>query len=499
MCFRLPARALAAGLAAAVLALAPSPGAAQAKRLTLDVLYDPEKKVSFTGTLPTGLAWISDTHYLLPRTDTKTKATELLRVEAVTGRTEPFLDASRMEAALLRLPGVSRDEAASLARQASYTMNAKRTAVVLTIGGDLYHYELGGDRALRLTFAPGDEELPSYSPDGSLVAFVRGGNLYLVDVAAQRERPVTTDGGPERLNGKLDWVYQEEVYGRGYPAYWWSPDSARIAFLQLDEHAVPRYTLVDDLSVPPAVEVYPYPKAGDPNPRARLAVARVSGGKPTFVDLDAYAPVEFLIVNVAWTPDGRQLAYQVQDREQTWLDLNLAEADSGQPKTLLRETSPAWVERRENPVWLEDGSFLWLSERSGFQHVYHHAADGSCCGPSPVGAGKRGRCTEPTTPAGSISQERNTARSEATSTASGSTARARRASPPPPARTGPASARASGATSTAGATSRHPPRCACTVRTAHWNASSTRARSRRWGNTRSRSRSSCRSQRATAP
>ena len=69
------------------------------------------------------------------------------------------------------------------------------------------------------------------------------------------------------LNGKLDWVYQEEIYGRGkFRAHWWSPDSRRLAFLRLDEAQVPRYTIVDEIPQHPAVEVYPYPKAGDPNP-----------------------------------------------------------------------------------------------------------------------------------------------------------------------------------------------------------------------------------------
>jgi dipeptidyl-peptidase 4 len=179
------------------------------------------------------------------------------------------------------------------------------------------------------------------------------------------------------LNGKLDWVYQEEIYGRGtFRAYWWSPDSQRLAFLRLDEKGVPRYTLVDDISYHPEVETYPYPKAGDPNPKVRLGVVAVSGGSTQWVDTGAYEKSEPLIVEVSWTPDGRSLGFQIQDREQTWLELSLADPATGTPRKVLRETSPAWVEPAGSPRWLQDGSFLWLSERSGFKHLYHYGADG---------------------------------------------------------------------------------------------------------------------------
>ena len=94
------------------------------------------------------------------------------------------------------------------------------------------------------------------------------------------------------------------------------------------------------------------------------------------MDLNAYSALDFLIVNVGWTPDSRQIVHQVQDREQTWLDLNLADATTGRARRLLRETTTAWVNENGNPVWLKDGSFLWFSERSGFKHLYRYSADG---------------------------------------------------------------------------------------------------------------------------
>ena len=135
--------------------------------------------------------------------------------------------------------------------------------------------------------------------------------------------------------------------------------------------------MVDNIPYRPTVEVTDYPKAGDPNPLVKLGVARVAGGAPLWVELEEYSASEFLIVNVDWVPDATNVAYQVQDREQTWLDLNLAEATSGRSRRLFRETTKAWVNVNGSPVWLENGSFLWFSERSGFKHLYHYGADGT--------------------------------------------------------------------------------------------------------------------------
>jgi dipeptidyl-peptidase 4 len=361
-------------------AIAAAPAASQQKLLTLEDLSDPDKRVDFSGSPPSGFEWLGETHFLMRQTDPKTRATSWLRVEAATGKAAPFIDAAKMEAALARLPGVGAAEAKRLAAGRPSVVNERRTAAVLTIAGDLYLYTFASESATRLTFDPGQEEVPSFSPDGAFVAFVRGGDLYAVDVATQRERRLTTGGSAEILNGKLDWVYQEEIYGRGqYRGYWWSPDSSRIAYLQLDERKVPTYTLVDDLEAHPKVETWPYPKAGDPNPVVLVGVVRLAGGAPTWVDLSRYASSDILVVSVEWTPGGDKVVCGVQDREQTWLDLVSVDPASGQGRVLFRETTRAWVDAHDTPParWLKDGSFLWLSERTGYKHLFHYRADGT--------------------------------------------------------------------------------------------------------------------------
>jgi dipeptidyl-peptidase 4 len=351
-------------------------GQSPQRTLTIDAIYDPSMRVDFSGSPTTNITWLDAESYMVARR--AGGGYEWLKVDASSGRSTPLFDVARMEAALAALPGVTRAEASDIARSDDLTLNPAHTGALFSFADDLYFYDVGAARASRLTTAPGAEEEATFSPDGRLVAFVRAHNLFTVDVVAAREQALTTDGNPALLNGKLDWLYQEEIYGRGrFRGYWWSPDSTRLAFLQLDERPVPEYTVVDHVPYRPVLEVTDYPKAGDPNPKVKLGVARVSGGGPSWVDLGTYSAIDFLIVNVDWTPGSSDVVFEVQDREQTWLDLNVANVTSGQPRKILRETTKAWVNENGNPAWLKDGSFLWFSERSGFKHLYHYKTDGT--------------------------------------------------------------------------------------------------------------------------
>ncbi len=358
-----------------------SPVTAQTRALTLDDLYDPQRKIDFSGGAPSGLTWVSDTHYVWARPSERDQV-DWVRVDAVTGASEPLFDAQKMRAAFDALPGVRAEDGARLPNSRTLEMTTGRTAAVVSIADDLYYFPFTGDRAFRLTFDPDPEEEFSFSPDGRQIAFVRRNNLYVVNVEQQRqERQLTTSGNGQLLNGKLDWVYQEEIYGRGtYRAYWWSPDSSHLAFLQLDERPVPEFTVVDHIPARLTVETWDYPKAGDPNPLVKLGVVPVIGGHVRWVDLGKYSPIEFLIVNVGWTPDSSRVVYQVQNREQYWLDLNVVPASGLSPTTLFRETTKAWVDVNGPAVWLKDGSFLWTSDRSGWKHVYRYNADGTLAG-----------------------------------------------------------------------------------------------------------------------
>ena len=354
--------------------LLPAMTSAQDRLLSLDDLFDAEKKVDFSGGLPTGLQWLSGGRWLWPRLDPKAALADLLVVEADSGKTAPLTDQTALEAALVKA-GVPAIEARRAARPRSPVLDAEARGLLVGAAGHLYRWDVASARLERLTVEPGAEQA-TFSPDGRKVAFVRHHDLFVLEVAGRRERPLTHDGSADVLNGLLDWVYQEEVFGRGqFRGYWWSPDSRQLAFLQIEERDVPRHPLVDDTTQPTTFELQAYPRPGDPNPRARLGVARLDGGL-TWIDVPTPAPDDRLIVDVDWTGDGRRVAFQVQDREQSWLELRTADPRTGQASTLLREAGRPWVDRTGPARWLKDGSFLWLSERTGFRHLEHHAPDG---------------------------------------------------------------------------------------------------------------------------
>jgi dipeptidyl-peptidase-4 len=360
-----------------LLVCCPALALGQGKLLSVEDIFDPVKKVNFSGAPPANLEWLNDgEHYLQSRREGD--ATLLLKVDARTGEAAPFFDAARMEAALAKLPAIGKDDARKLAHRGSYQLNPAQTAVLLNFNLDLIYYELGSDTAARLTTDPEEETEEDFSPDGRMVSFVRRNDLYVIDLATRHERRLTKTGGETTLNGRLDWVYEEEVYGRGNKrGYWWSPDSARIAYLSIDEKPVHNFPVVDHIPREQVLEETPYPLAGDPNPLARLGVVAVAGGDTRWVDAAGYEPADLLIVRVSWSPDSRRVVYQAQNREQTFLDLNAADPATGKTARLFQEKTPAWVEPfDENPRWLKDGSFLWRSERTGWVHLYHYTADG---------------------------------------------------------------------------------------------------------------------------
>ena len=374
--------ALTAALLFASIAAAQQPPTTPAKptlrELTIENIFDPKHRVAFSGAPQSGFVWLDDKTFTWPRTNDKDDIIEQAVLDTQTGTKRTLFDAAKLQAAARKIAGVTEDEAKKLSQQRNWNFSPNKKTVVLTVGDDLYLYTFDSDAFTRLTSSPGEEQEATFSPDGKSVSFIRNNNLYVMDVASQRERQLTTDGNENTLNGILDWVYQEEVYGRGnFRAYWWSPDSSRIAYMQLDERPVKRFAVVDHIPTMQRVEQELYPKAGFPNPIAHLFTVTASGTAPHEVDTERYGGGEFLIVSVDWSPDSSKVVYQVQNREQSWLDLNTADASGGSPKTLFRETTKAWVEPNGNPEWLKDGSFLWLSERSGFKHVYHYAADGT--------------------------------------------------------------------------------------------------------------------------
>ena len=298
-------------------------------------------------------------------------------VEARTGKRAALVDHAALAAALQEaLPDT--DVAAALAESDGWTWNEDHTRFCIDVGGDLF--AAGSDGVpVRLTETPDSAEVGvTFSPDGRWVAFVADHDLHVVPALGGQVRALTTEGHEDLFFGRLDWVYQEELYGRGnFQGYWWSPDGNRIALLRLDESPVPEFVLVGDWPARPPVEKTNYPKAGEPNPIVDVGVVEVGSGETGWFDLSAYPADDRLLVRVTWAPDGKEVLFQVQNREQTWLDMLAGDAESGAVRKLWREDSDCWVEAGPEPEWLAGGDeFLWLSERDGFRHVYRYARSG---------------------------------------------------------------------------------------------------------------------------
>ncbi|MEM7199189.1 MAG: S9 family peptidase [Planctomycetota bacterium] len=355
-------RALAAAFAAvlATLAAAAAQQPTPLEPVTEAQALNPRNRIEWF-TTPSRVRWAPDGVHYVRRADGKTEW-----IDPATGAaTAPARDAEPREAA------------------APPRRRGARSPLRL-IEDDLYFGKPRAkkDEMRRLTSDGAAKRVPTLSADQRRAAFVREGNLAVIDVASGEEWAVSSDGSEDLLYGVLDWVYQEEVYGRGdFQGHWWRDDGAALAFLRLDESPVKSFTLVDFVPTPKLddersvePEVMRYPKAGDSNPTASLHVAWIDTKKIVDVDLAGYAP-DVLLVRVGWAPDGRLLA-MVQDRIQTWLDLCAVDPETGTLTKLVHEESDSWVNRMPFPTWLDDGTFLWMSERTGYQHVYHYTADG---------------------------------------------------------------------------------------------------------------------------
>lgn len=319
------------------------------------------------GGSPTSVRWLPDgTHFI------QSKDGKVWSVEAERGRAEPMPGTEAAAAALAKIPALTAEGARSLAGR----VDQSKAASLLEHENDLYYVKLDGSVAKRLTSTPEREELPTLSPDGKFAAFVRDNDLWVVDVETATERALTTGGTDLVRNGKADWVYFEEVFGRNWRVYWWSPDSRRIAFMQVDSTPVRTFTIVNDLEDDQGIERTPFPKPGTPNPVAKLGFVGVGGGPVRWADLSGYDAGNYLITGVAWWPDSSAACAFVTNRIQTWMDVLRVSPNGGEPKRLLRETTGAWVEPPPRIEFLKDGSFLLASERTGWNHLYLHEKDG---------------------------------------------------------------------------------------------------------------------------
>ncbi len=246
------------------------------------------------------------------------------------------------------------------------------SALLLSLGGDLFWLNAASGESQQLTRTEAQEEDPKLSPDAKKIAFRIDNDLYALDIATQKQTRLTRDGSETLLNAKLDWVYPEELDIN--TAYWWSPDSARIAYLQFDTAKVMIYPQTDLLKIPALPEPERYPQAGTPNSDVRLGVVDLELAKTRWMDFGETR--DFLLARVAWLNQS-EIAVQRMTRTQDRLDFLAANWETRAVRRVFGESDPYWINvhslTRTEPA---EKRIVWASEKSGTRHLYLMSFDG---------------------------------------------------------------------------------------------------------------------------
>ena len=356
-----------------------SPSAAQqpatsGKALTVERIYS---MPSLSGRLARGLTWTPDgkqLSYFETKGAGKEAKTELWTMNAASGERRLLVAADKLES-ILPADSSKPTQATGLGRRApaQYQWVPDGAAILFQGPTALAWLDLKSQVARTLVSGKAALADPKISPDGKFVSFVRNHNLWLVNLADGKERAITQGGTEEIRKGELDWVYPEELEIK--TAYWWSPDSSAIAYLEMDERRVSQYPLVDFSSPRGEEELERYPVAGGANPVVRVLVVFVQGGEPRAMDIGA--ETDIYIPRVNWLNDSKHIAIQHLNREQNTLDLLIADAATDKTRTALSEQDPNWVNVSDDLYFFKDGKrFLWSSERTGYRHLYLYNLDG---------------------------------------------------------------------------------------------------------------------------
>ena len=215
---------------------------------------------------------------------------------------------------------------------------------------------------------------PTFSPDGNSVAYAFENNLYLTNLISGVTTQITKDGKKNAIiNGITDWVYEEEF--SFVKAFDWNADGTKIAFIRFDETNVPEFSMdIYNEGLYPTQNVFKYPKAGEKNAEVSLHIFDIKTNNVSTINLGNYT--DFYIPRIKWTNDAAVLSAQVINRHQNNLDLHFVNANTGKTKVVLNEKDAAYVEVTDNLTFLKDNSFIWTSEKDGFNHIYHYDQNG---------------------------------------------------------------------------------------------------------------------------
>jgi dipeptidyl-peptidase-4 len=341
------------------------PVSVQAQQLDLDWLFSDAGSRAMS--LPRQ-QWLGEAVLLYDERPEKPQR-RLQRFDPATGETRDLFDSAAVLAAMNT--ALQPEEAfEEIGWPAAIDSAGQRAAWVRD--DDIVLVDLASGELTVVADSEASEKAPRFSPNGQWLAFIRDSDLYAWHIEDGREQRLTSGGSATLRNGLLPWVYWEELMNRAERGYVWAPDSSAIAYLQSDSSAVLEAHFVDfKPDTLPRLRRQRYPQAGTDNPRVRVGVVPLASGDTTWVDLGAY-PYEYL-PRMQWLPDSRQLAVQTLNRDQTVLDLFVADAGSGEPRHLLRERSDSWIDVHDDLHFLAGGDeFLWRSARGGSAQLYRY-------------------------------------------------------------------------------------------------------------------------------
>ena len=261
----------------------------------------------------------------------------------------------------------------------SYAFNNDETKAILgkglqrvyrrSVKGNYYVYDIARKRVSAIGK---DIQEPTFSADNSKIAYAKDNNLYYLDLKTNRITQVTNDGRVNSIiNGTTDWVYEEEF---GFvKAFEWSPNGKFVAFLRFDESNVREFSMnVTGNELYPSQHVFKYPKAGEDNAKVTLHIYDLEKKTTKKIALGDYE----YIPRIKWSNDPNVLIATTLNRRQSDLKLHKVFALRSSSTLLLNEKDDAYVDVNDDLTFLNDNSFIWTSEKDGFNHIYHYDFNG---------------------------------------------------------------------------------------------------------------------------